>query len=75
VDPRRGFVVLRDPYPRFCGEDRVFRLGWFVRRWWDVNLTPLPKTGALQAIEDRHMVFVITSEGALFPAALGMIRG
>ena len=72
VDSRRGLITLRDPYPRFCREDRVFRLEWFIRRWWDINLTPVAQTGALQPVEDRRMLFVITGERARFPAVLGM---
>lgn len=75
VDPRRGLITLRDPYPDFYLTDRIFRLEWFVRRWWDVNLMPVRETGDLQPIEDRRMLFIITGERARFPAALGMKRG
>jgi hypothetical protein len=75
VDLQRGLITLRDPYPDFCGEDRVFRLDWFVSRWWDVNLTPLPDVPVLLLVEDRHMLFVITSKRARFPASLDMRRG
>jgi hypothetical protein len=75
VDPERDVVILRDPYPSFCREDRMFRLEWFVPRWWDVNLAPVAKTGALRAVEDRHMLFVVASERTRFPASLGMRCG
>lgn len=75
IDLRRGVIKLRDPYPDFCGQDRVFRLGWFVSRWWDTNLVPLPNSAVLMLVEDRHMLFVVTGERARFPAALGMQRG
>ncbi|MGE5601461.1 MAG: hypothetical protein ACM30E_00320 [Nitrososphaerales archaeon] len=75
VDLRRGLVTLRDPYPDFCHEDRVFKLQWFVKRWWDVNLAPVSSTGILQPVEDRHLLFVIAGKRATFPAALGMTRG
>jgi len=75
IDRRGGLITLRDPYPDFWREDRVFRLEWFIRRWWDFNLAPAPGAGAPRLIEDRHMLFVITGERARFPAALGMTRG
>lgn len=74
IDPRRGQVTLRDPYPDFCHEDRSFDLEWFVGRWWDVNLAPVLPSGVLSPVEDRHMLFVIAGERARFPAALGMTR-
>jgi hypothetical protein len=75
IDRRSGLITLRDPYPDFWREDRVFRLEWFIKRWWDVNEAPAPETGALRLVEDRHMLFVITGERARFPASLGMTRG
>jgi hypothetical protein len=75
IDLRRGLITLRDPYPDFCQEDRVFRLEWFIGRWWDVNLAPVTSTGALQPVEDRHLLFLIAGKRARFPATLGMIRG
>ena len=74
IDPRRDRITLRDPYPAFCAEDRVFGLDWFVRRWWDVNLVRTSPKGRLEPVEDRHMLFVVTGERARFPAALGMTR-
>lgn len=75
VDRRRGLITLRDPYPDFCRQDRVFRLDWFISRWWDVNLAPTPGSRRLRPVEDRCMLFVITGESARFPATLGMTRG
>lgn len=75
IDRRRNRLTLRDPYPDFWREDRVFDIDWFVRRWWDVNLTPAPSTGVLRPVEDRCMLFVVAGARAHFPAALGMTRG
>ena len=74
VDRRRMLITLREPYPDFWRADRVFRLDWFVNRWWDVNLAPAPRTGRLRPVEDRRMLFIVTGERASFPAALGMAR-
>jgi len=75
IDRRSGLITLRDPYPEFWCEDRVFRLECCIKRWWDVNAVPAPETGASRLVEDRHMLFVITGERARFPASLGMTRG
>jgi hypothetical protein len=75
IDRRHGLITLRDPYPDFYREDRVFRLEWFIGRWWDVNPVPTPEIGELRLVEDRHMLFAITGERARFPASLGMTRG
>ncbi len=72
IDLQRRLITLRDPYPDFSAEDRVFSLNWFVSRWWDVNLVPLPNSAVLLLVEDRHMLFVVTGERARFPAALDM---
>jgi hypothetical protein len=64
IDRRGGLITLRDPYPDFWREDRVFRLEWFIRRWWDVNTVPAPEIGALRLVEDRHMLFVIAGARA-----------
>lgn len=74
VDRHSGLITIRDPYPDFWREDRVFRLDWFISRWWDVNLAPAPGTGRLRPVEDRRMVFIITRERARFPTSLGMMR-
>lgn len=75
VDQRRGLITVRDPYPDFWHTDRVFRLEWFMPRWWDINTTPVPGGNALRLVEDRHMLFIVTEKSTSFPATLGMIRG
>ncbi len=75
VDTRRGLITIRDPYPDFWRADRVFRLDWFIKRWWDVNAVPVAEIGPLRLIEDRRMLFIVTGARARFPAALGMTRG
>jgi hypothetical protein len=75
VDRRHGLITRRDPCPDFWREDRVLRLDWFIRRWWDVNAAPVSETGTLRLVKDHHMLFVVTGERAHFPALLGMTRG
>jgi hypothetical protein len=73
VDRRREQITLRDPYPEFCHEDRVFALNWFINRWWDVNLAPVRGRG-LRPVEDRRLLFVIAGPRVRFPLRLGMTR-
>lgn len=75
IDPQRNRIALRDPYPEFCAADRRFALDWFVTRWWDVNLRPLGRSGALTYVEDRRLLFVVADKAATFPAALGLRLG
>lgn len=75
IDRRQGLITLRDPYPYFCKQDRVFELEWFTGRWWDINLVPTPENRTLRPVEDRRMLFVVTGNRAHFPSKLGMTRG
>ena len=75
IDRRRGLITLRDPYPDFWREDRVFRLEWFIRRWWDVNAVPAPRSAPCGW--SKTATCCLSSPGSVraFPAALGMTRG
>lgn len=64
INPKKGYILLSDPYKRFAGLDRKFRIRDFVKRWWDVN----------GLVYDRKMLFVVTPRKALFPRRLGMVR-
>ncbi len=64
VNKAKGFLKLADPYKKFAGLDRKFRLSDFEKRWWDEN----------GLIYDQKLMFVITSKKETFPRNLGMIR-
>jgi len=64
VNKAKGYLKLADPYKRFAGLDRKFRIADFEKRWWDVN----------GLVYDRKLMFLITSKKEAFPRHLGMIR-
>lgn len=65
-------LVIVDPYKDFRAQDRIFTFEFFVTRWWDTNEMPDPLTGKGYLVEDRQMMFTITSQYAKFPKHLGM---
>jgi len=66
--------LLADPYKKFAGLDRKFRIRDFAKRWWDVNEVTIPGTKRKNIRYDRKMLFVVTPKKALFPKKLGMVR-
>lgn len=64
VNRFKGYLKLSDPYKRFAGLDRKFRISDFEKRWWDEN----------GLIYDRKLMFLITSKKEQFPRSLGMVR-
>ena len=67
-------LVIVDPYKDFRAQYRVFTFEFFMSRWWDTNEVPDPMTGKGRLVEDRQMMFIITSKGARFPKLIGMKR-
>ncbi len=65
VNKAKGYLKLADPYKRFAGLDRKFRISDFEKRWWDEN----------GLVYDRKLMFLITSKKETFPRSLGMIKG
>jgi len=74
VNSKSRELVIVDPYKDFRAQNRVFTFEFFMSRWWDTNEFPDPLTGKGRLIEDRQMMFIITSKGARFPKLLGMKR-
>jgi hypothetical protein len=72
---RNKQLIIVDPYKDYIGQDRVFSFKEFKQRWWDYNEVPDPLTGEARLVEDYHMMFIITRQGALFPLELGMQKG
>ncbi len=67
-------LVIVDPYKDFHSQDRIFTFEFFMSRWWDTNDVPDSLTGTNRLIEDRQMMFVITTKEVTFPSLLGMKR-
>ena len=72
ADSKSRKLVIVDPYKDYRSQDRIFTFDFFITRWWDVNNSPDPLTGADHFVEDRQMAFIITPEEVTFPRLLGM---
>lgn len=72
---RKKQLIIVDPYKDYIGRDRIFSFEEFEGRWWDYNEVADPLTGEARLVEDRHMMFIITPQEAVFPLELGMQRG
>jgi hypothetical protein len=63
-----------DPYKDFRSQDRVFTFEFFLSRWWDTNELHDPVSGKDYLVEDRQMMFIITSVEEDFPRLLNMLN-
>jgi hypothetical protein len=72
VDIDEDTIVIVDPYRDFGLKDRYFSLSDFLGRWWDTN-TEFDRFGRYsRLVEDYHMLFIVTNQGASFPKLMGM---
>ena len=67
ADSKSQKLVIVDPYKDFHSQDRIFTFEFFMSRWWDTNDVPDPLTGTNRLVEDRQMMFVITTKEVTFP--------
>ena len=74
VNKAKGYLKLSDPYKRFTGLDRKFRISDFEKRWWDSNEVNIPYSKIKKLVYDRKLMFLITSKKEIFPRSLGMVR-
>jgi predicted double-glycine peptidase len=74
INKNKGYLKLSDPYKRFWGLDRKFKILDFEKRWWDSNEVVIPGTKRKRITYDSKMMFVVTSKKESFPRRLGMIR-
>lgn len=68
VNKEAGYLRLADPFFRFAGVDRKFKIKDFEKRWWDENVI------GKKTVKDRRMMFVVTPKGDTWPKKLGMKR-
>ncbi len=66
VNKEGGYLRLADPFFKFAGVDRKFKIKNFAKRWWDVNII------GRKTVKDRRMMFVITPKSDTWPKKLGM---
>jgi len=74
VDIKKGYLFIADPYRRFAGVDRKFRIGDFDKRWWDANEITIPGTRRKNLVYDKRMMFVVAPKKATFPKKFGMFK-
>ncbi|QQG41522.1 MAG: hypothetical protein HYV90_05205 [Candidatus Woesebacteria bacterium] len=74
VDKNRGYLRIADPFHKFAGVDRRFRIKDFQRRWWDSNEIKVGGTSKPRTITDKRMMFIITPKGDSWPKKLGMTK-
>lgn len=72
VNKEGGYLRLADPFFKFVGVDRKFKIKDFEKRWWDKNEVKVAGTSKKKILTDRRMVFVITPKGETWPKKLGM---
>jgi hypothetical protein len=65
-------ILIADPDHHYAGSDRRFSVMQFERRWWDINSTRDPYTGAYQETEDYHALYVIVPKEEIWPTQLDM---
>jgi len=74
VNKEKGYLKVSDPYKKFAGADRKFRISDFEKRWWDSNEIAIPYSKIKKLVYDRKLMFLITPKKETFPRSLGMIR-
>lgn len=66
IDKKRGFIRMADPYYKFAGIDRKFKIKDFEARWWDENIIKG------RNLHDKRVMFVIAPKSDSWPKKLGM---
>ena len=74
IEAEKRLLIMVDPYRNYILTDRVFTLDEFDHRWWDTNMIP-DISGQSRLVKDDHMLFLVTTPLAEFPATLGMSKG
>lgn len=72
IDKKSGNLRMADPFTKFAGVDRRFRIKDFEKRWWDENEIRVSGTTRPRTLTDNKMMFVITPSGVTWPKKLGM---
>ncbi len=67
-------IKIADPFSAFAGRDRIFKLPFFLKRWWDTNELTDPGTGQRRYFLDEKMMFVVVPNEVTVPSLFGMIR-
>ena len=68
VNKEKGYLRMADPYHKFVGLDRKFKIDFFVKRWWDTNIVNK------RSVYDNRVMFVIVPKSEKFPKKIGMVK-
>jgi len=74
VNKEGGYLRLADPFFKFAGVDRKFRIKDFEKRWWDKNEVKVSGSIKKKVLTDRRMIFVITPKAENWPRNLKMVK-
>lgn len=74
VNKEKGYLRIADPFYRFAGVDRRFKIKDFMKRWWDSNEISIAGTSKKRTLIDRRTMFVITPKNISWPKKLGMVK-
>lgn len=72
IDKKSGYIRMADPYRRFSGVDRMFKIKFFQNRWWDENEISISGTSRKRKVADYRVMFLIAPKGETWPKKLGM---
>lgn len=70
-DEDYGDVIIVDPYKDFVDQQRIFDVETFMERWWDTNEVLNPHTGRPEIIEDKRLLFFVTTAEDWIPREMG----
>lgn len=74
VDTQENFIRIADPYGRFAGNDRLFPIVEFEKRWWDEDWEEMVGSKKKRYVYYNKMMFVIVPSLVTFPMEMGMRR-
>lgn len=74
INKKGGYVRVADPYTKFFGTDRKFKIKEFEQRWWDSNEIKVAGTTKLRTVVDNRVSFLIAPKGENWPKKLGMTK-
>lgn len=74
INKEKGHMRIADPFFKFAGIDRRFKIADFTKRWWDQNEISVTGTTKKRRVFDKRVMFVITPKGETWPKKLGMAK-
>jgi predicted double-glycine peptidase len=72
IDKKANYLRMADPFVKFAGVDRRFKIDEFKKRWWDENDINVMGTTKKKRVVDNRVMFVLTRKDETWPKKLGM---